>query len=236
MEGTGNDLCQNLVFASPHRNSNSKHVTQCVMGNVGGLTAVEFFGITFRRSLTGTQRWVHPRSISLSFMFWSNSKEPVVSSDSAPWRAHKSWLCRYWASVQTEPLLLPGFLHHKTFKNRDLPKEQLRKENHCQPYRATPADERPLPEWQGHPAPASHCSLISQQRLKKTFFSEYIYSHIPNADAHGREVIHTETTASICASDSHSTLSKILGNTLLLSEGFKQKFHQFHSIRHALHC
>lgn len=55
-----------------------------------------------------------------------------------------------------------------------------------------------------------------------------------NADAHVHETMHPKTTA-IYASNSHNTFSKILRNTSLLSKMFKQKFHQFHGIQHALY-
>lgn len=75
-------------------------------------------------------------------------------------------------------------------------------------------------------------SYLTTKAEKKS--SEYIYS-ITNADAHVHGVMHTETTANIYAFNSHSTLSKILGNTIVLSEKFKQKLPQLHSIQHALY-
>lgn len=68
MEGTGNDLCQNLVFASPHRNSNSKDVTQCVMENVGGLTTVKSFLVSLSDAASLAHRggFIHEVSVLAS--------------------------------------------------------------------------------------------------------------------------------------------------------------------------
>lgn len=57
---------------------------------------------------------------------------------------------------------------------------------------------------------------------------------VTNANAHVHEITHTETTASIYASNSHDTFAEILGNTILLPGWFKQKFQQFHSARATL--
>lgn len=43
MEGMGNNVRQNIVFACPHWNINAKHVMQCTIVNVDGLTAVRIF-------------------------------------------------------------------------------------------------------------------------------------------------------------------------------------------------
>lgn len=71
-----------------------------------------------------------------------------------------------------------------------------------------------------------HTVSWSHNKAEKN--SEYMYS-VTNANADVHEVMHTETTASIYASNSHDMFSEILGNTILLSGWFKQKFQQFHS-------
>lgn len=122
-------------------------------------------------SLTAAASWAHRASPTKyqPWLCWSNSKGSVVSS--APWWTHKSWLCRYSAPAQTEPLLLPGFMCHTKLEGCDLPQKQLGAGNHCQAYHA-------IQGWKitSRMAGTSRaCSLIPQQRLKKIFL-EYIPS------------------------------------------------------------
>lgn len=66
--GMGNNVCQNLVFVSPHWSINSKHVMQCTIVNVDGLTAVKNFLVSLSdaASLAHRHRFTHKMSVLAS--------------------------------------------------------------------------------------------------------------------------------------------------------------------------
>lgn len=152
-------------------------------------------------SLTGTAS-ASPQNTSLGYAeatpkdLWS----PVLLDG----HTHKSWLCKYWASAQTETHLLPGFMCQKIWGLWFVQRAIMNRDSlSAIPYNPGMKDHFQN-SWN------TQCFFLGPT-TKAEKKSAFLSTNIPSLmQTHVQEVMHPETTAAICASDSPNISSKIV--------------------------